>query len=68
MLEEQIFNLKLNSKSLARQSAKCEKDEKTERSKVKAVRRFAHQINRCDRLYLTYVSVYQLVVHGITGD
>ncbi len=41
MLEEQIFNLKLNSKSLARQSAKCEKDEKTERAKVKAVRHFS---------------------------
>lgn len=35
MLEEQIFNLKLGAKQLARQSAKCEKDEKAERTKVK---------------------------------
>jgi charged multivesicular body protein 1 len=34
-LEDQVFDLKFASKSLARQSKKCEKEEKSERTKVK---------------------------------
>jgi charged multivesicular body protein 1 len=34
-LDEKIFNLKLSAKQLARQSAKCEKQEKVERAAVK---------------------------------
>lgn len=34
-LLDQIFNLKFTSKQLAKQSKKCEKDEKTERNNVK---------------------------------
>lgn len=34
-LLEQIFNLKFTSKQLAKQSRKCERDEKTERNNVK---------------------------------
>lgn len=34
-MQDQIFNLKFTSKQLVRQAAKCEKEEKSERLKIK---------------------------------